>query len=166
MVFNVPANLTAEYIKESIEIPNSSSIKDVERQTKWDPNRKIAEPVDRVKISFRGNAIPTEVFIYRVVHKCAIYVRKPLFCTECKFFGHTKKWCQDKTTCRDCFAKHPESTTCNNPKRSCRYCLEDHVTGHRDCVETKTQWEKSKNMSLERNDREGRPKKDNSQDYC
>lgn len=62
----------------------------MERQTKWDHNLKIAEPVDRVKITYKGNAIPNEVFICRVVHKCAIYVKKPLFCKECKSFGHTK----------------------------------------------------------------------------
>lgn len=153
IVFNVPIYLTNFDIKESIEIPNAPAIQDIERQTKWNPTQQIAEPVDRVKISFRGNTIPKEVYVCRVVHKCAIYVRKPLFCKECKSFGHTKKWCKDTTTCRDCYQKHPQTIECPTTKRSCRYCLEDHATGHRDCVETKTQWEVSKIMAQERTDR-------------
>lgn len=72
-----------------------------------------------------------------------------------KLWTH-KKWCNDNTTCWNCSNKHPESTECNLPKRNCRYCHDDHITGHR---ETKLHWEISKKMALERTDRNTARKK-------
>lgn len=148
IVFDLPTYMTNEMIKEDIEIKAASEIINVERINRWNFDLKVEEPTTRVKVTYRGNSIPKEVFVCKVVQNCAIYVRKPLFCKTCFSFGHLKKWCKGPNCCLKCFDKHDESVACREKK--CRYCTEDHKTGSRDCNETKKQWAIARIMATER----------------
>lgn len=139
LAFGVPTYLTEDDVKELTEVPGGAEVIKTERVMRWvrEENREI--PTERVKLTIRGSAIPRELFICKVVHKCSIYVRNPLFCKGCKSYGHTKKWCKNTDICTKCFKKH-DGEMCEQPK-SCRYCDESHQTGSRDCLETKRQWD-------------------------
>lgn len=149
VVFDVPLFMSKEMIREDIEVKGASEIIQVERINRWNFDRKAEEATTRVKVTYRGNTIPKEVYICKVVQKCAIYVRKPLFCKTCFAFGHLKKWCEGPKSCTKCFTKHAEGDIACKEKM-CRYCDGHHKTNSRDCPETKKQWNIARIMATER----------------
>ena len=148
IVFNLPDFLTLKEIKEDVEITGASEIIDVERINRWNFEKQAEEPTTQVKITYRGNTIPKEVFVCRVLQSCAVYVKKPLFCKSCYSFGHLKKWCKKPNTCKNCLEEHEIDQLCQT--RHCRYCKEDHKTGNRECQETKRQWTIAKIVATDR----------------
>ena len=63
------------------------------------------------------------------------YIKKPLLCTKCLDYGHSKKVCQGSAKCRNCAAEE-QHENCTNDKR-CYHCSLNHEAGNKNCQEYK-----------------------------
>lgn len=149
LAFGIPTYLTNEDIVEMTEIAGGAEVIECERVMRWLMEEKREIPTERVKLTIRTNMIPKQIYVCKVATHCNIFVRKPLFCKDCRSFGHIRKYCPNRDQCVECFKTHPKNEPCTN-KKTCRYCNEDHHTGNRLCQETKKQWEVARIMATER----------------
>ncbi|CAG9840682.1 unnamed protein product [Diabrotica balteata] len=83
-------------------------------------------PTGTVIVSFKGQTIPSQVVIEKIVYDVETYIPKIIQCLKCLRYGHIAKQCRGKERCKFCGNEHI-SDTCekqNNP--SCIFCTGNH----------------------------------------
>ena len=102
---------------------------------------KEASPAKWIKISnpntkpylltFNKPKPPAVLSIPGQILKVSEYKPRPLFCTKCLMYGHSKNRCDKPQLCRNCTKTH-DATRCSAPP-ACRYCEGAHRTGDKAC---------------------------------
>lgn len=132
IVFDIPTDISMEEFQDGIESPIEivKCIR-VTRRIK-DPNGvENVMNTKNVKIIFRGNEIPNEVFFGYVRIKVRHYVAFAQ-CYRCYRFNHFAQHCkQSYELCRSCYCQHEKETECE--KISCTNCKGDHAPTYKLC---------------------------------
>lgn len=116
-------------------------ISSIERLKSFDPTSKTLSDTTTVKIGFRSTYLPRKVSLFDgILKEVSYYLPRPMFCTECVSYGHTKKKCRSSIKrCTKCGLeiKRDDNHICN--ENNCRFCLSNHITNSKDCDERKIQ---------------------------
>lgn len=114
---------------------------------RWNSTTQVAEPCDKIIISFRAQKLPDEVELYFGLYKVKLYTRKPMLCKCCYKYGHNAARCNKQKLCSNCLQhferlqlKHGEMCTL---APTCNYCnannnianINSHQTNCRTCPE-------------------------------
>jgi hypothetical protein len=89
------------------------------------------EPLDTMRISFSGTAIPKWLCIYNVLFPVRLYNPQLMTCKKCLGDHHTEKHCTSQAVCRKCKGPHLTSD-CKNENPWCPHCLESISHGEND----------------------------------
>lgn len=76
-VRNVPTDITEEEVRK---YTRSAAITGCERLTYWNIAEQKAFPCSTMKITFRSNKVPEEIFCYYAAFRVSPFTPKPLFC--------------------------------------------------------------------------------------
>lgn len=149
IIRNVPLDITEDEIRN--HTVSSAPITTCTRMTYWNFEKKLALPSNTIKLTFRANKVPDEVFCYYTVFKVAPFIPKPLYCRQCLSYGHINKFCKaQQSSCKTCTEPtHGEEKNCT-PK--CKHCIvetnqDKHITNARTCPEYLHQYEIKKIMT-------------------
>lgn len=126
-------------LKENIKA--EVAITSMERLKYFDQKTKTLNETTTIKIGFRSSYLPRRVVLYEgILKEVAFFLPRPMFCTNCVTYGHTKKKCKSKikrcTICGD-DQKLDDQHLCKG--NNCRFCLDPHITNSKLCDERKTQ---------------------------
>lgn len=150
IIRDVPINFTDEEIRKYSK--SSAPITSCVRLTYWNHATQKAIPSTTIKVTFRANKVPEEVYCYYTVFKVAPYIQKPLFCRNCLSYGHFKKYCKSQQlSCKTCTEPAHDSATSCAPK--CKHCTDGinadkHITNAKTCPEFINQFEIKKTMTI------------------
>lgn len=118
-------------------------ISSVERLKSFDPISRTLSDTTTVKIGFRSTYLPRRVSLFDgILKEVSYYLPRPMFCTDCVSYGHTKKKCRSRIKrCMKCGQETKSDDNhidiCN--ESNCRFCLSNHITNSKDCDERKIQ---------------------------
>lgn len=141
VVSNIPVDVNLDFISDKIKCIGryqNTKIDNIERMRRWNPELKVAEPCDKIIITFRSQRLPEEVVIFFAVHRVKLYTRKPMLCKSCFRYGHPAVRCNGPRVCANCTQSDHDKVNCNNPS-FCSYCKEEHQTGSKICAENSKQ---------------------------
>ncbi|KYN29445.1 hypothetical protein ALC57_01112 [Trachymyrmex cornetzi] len=134
-----PVELELEYIHRHIETP-TAKILDIHRL-----NRRITingkseyVPSKTLCIKFAGQALPRDVFLFKIRHEVRPYIPKSCICFSCFRVGHIAKVCKGPPRCLYCGdSDHENEDSC--PSRNgetdavCINCKGSHLATSKDC---------------------------------
>ncbi|KAG0425027.1 hypothetical protein HPB47_027784, partial [Ixodes persulcatus] len=87
-----------------------------------------------VKITFRGNRLPSYVLLGHVRHPVSPFKARPIQCFNCFGFGHKQVACKRPKTCRHCAQHHDQTdSTCLSLPAKCVNCGQNHEATARSC---------------------------------
>ncbi|XP_014205100.1 uncharacterized protein LOC106636999 [Copidosoma floridanum] len=124
---NIPTHLTVQQIleacKSEIKISSVSRFNRRNRnptseEDKWIPSRSII-------ITFDGQTLPIEVYIFNVKTFITPYVSRPMQCYNCLRYGHTTKTCKARKICNVCGEVEQENC-CDKKSLKCINCVGNH----------------------------------------
>ena len=134
LIKRIPVDISEEEILSSIE--SSVPVQEIRRlnrrnrQANSDKDKWL--PSESILITFVGQDLPKEIYVFKVRSSVEPYVSKPLQCFNCFKFGHTSKNCKGKKICIMCGNVSHESTQCKNGL-SCTNCKEAHKSIDSSC---------------------------------
>lgn len=85
-----------------------------------------------VKLTFKGDCLPSYVKVGHFRHPVRPFVPKPLQCYNCQRIGHVKGVCTNSATCPRCAEPHSEQN-CNATVLKCPNCQGAHSASSKDC---------------------------------
>lgn len=139
IIRHVPADMSMHEFVESLELPaNCGKILKARRL-----NRKVVEegktawvPTQSVVVTFRGQVLPTKVFLYYTSLPVEIYLFPTIQCLSCCRFGHTKAQCRSKPKCFRCGDEHSaDSCLITEQDSVCMHCSGRHFATNKNCPE-------------------------------
>lgn len=87
-----------------------------------------------VKVTFRGNRLPSYVLLGHVRHPVSPFKARPIQCFNCFGFGHKQVACKRPKTCRHCAQHHDQTdSTCLSLSAKCVNCGQNHEATARSC---------------------------------
>ncbi|KAL1447325.1 hypothetical protein WDU94_005621 [Cyamophila willieti] len=105
-------------------------------------NRRVVEENEvkyvksrSIKIVFEGKEIPSHVYLYYCRIECEPFIQKVVQCYNCLKFGHTTKFCRNKSLCKKCFVVPGENHTCMSSQVKCVNCDGLHTPRDDSCPE-------------------------------
>lgn len=87
----------------------------VEKKVEW-------VPAKAVRVTFQGSVLPDFVKILGVVVQVHAFNPKVMYCEKCLRYGHTKKFCSNKTRCQRCGLVHEKESVCELSEFLCPNC--------------------------------------------
>lgn len=106
-------------------------VEEVKRLTKYNHAEKKSYPTNNVIITFRGHKTPEKIAVYSTINVIHQFKKKPLQCSNCWNYGHSKSRCKAEAICIKCAQKaHGE----NDCKISCLHCNGEHTANNISCT--------------------------------
>lgn len=135
VIKNIETEIDLTELQENIraEVPITS----IERLKSFNPTTKTSEDTTIIKIGFRASYLPRRVILYEgLIKEVTFYLPRPMFCTSCVSYGHTKKKCRSrKLRCNVCGEELDNDNQHKCQGQNCRFCLNNHITNSRNCEE-------------------------------
>ena len=117
IMMGVPACVTEELLLQDKEVIEAS------RMTKWNTEKKKAEPTNLVKIVLAGKQHPVRFTRGYGRFRLRPFVSRPLQRFNCQKFGHQARTCRSEAqTCRYCAGRH-ESAQCKDSESRTLKCV-------------------------------------------
>ncbi|CAG9829823.1 unnamed protein product [Diabrotica balteata] len=92
-------------------------------------------PTMAVIVTFKGQMIPKQVVIEKIIYDVEIYVPRVIQCRQCMRYGHVSAQCRGNVRCGKCGNEH-ETNSCNSQLTSCILCRGSHeATDRKNCEE-------------------------------
>ena len=109
-----------------------------------DDNKEITyKPTGTVRISFKGQRLPTCVSLCKVICEVEPYIQRVVQCFNCLRYGHVSAQCRAKVKCAKCGNEHKTSDCSTTDSPSCIFCKGEHLSSdHKTCPE----FQKQKNI--------------------
>lgn len=85
-----------------------------------------------IKVTFRGDCIPSHVKVGHFRHVVRPYIPRPLQCHNCLKLGHVSAVCNNKQACPRCAGPH-KAEACQATLLKCSNCNGNHETSSKDC---------------------------------
>ena len=126
IIKGIPADLAIEKIKEACK--SEIEICDVYRLNRRNPDKASDDkwiPSSSIVVSFIGQNLPTEIFVFNVKSYVNPFVSKPKQCFNCFAFVHTKNICKHQKRCIYC-GKEEKENCCSKVDYHCIHCQKDH----------------------------------------
>ena len=151
----ISTNVSNKYLLETLEPLNGSNA--VITSVKRLRNRN-GDPTETVIIGTQGD-LPGEVAANNVAYPVSVYIRDPLRCFKCHFFGHGTLTCRFyKNRCFRCGDFHDDLEKCNTDY-FCIFCKGSHRYTSKECeVNQKArnlEYKKSKKLISDEEAKEG-----------
>ena len=109
IMMGVPSCVTEELLQQDKEVFVAS------RMTKWNTEKKQAEPTNMMKIVLVGKQHPARFTRGYGSFRMRSFVSRPLQCFNCQKFGHQARTCRSEVqTCRYCAGRHASSQCKDN----------------------------------------------------
>ncbi len=143
IVMGVPTDVPVETIKIRI------GAKKVERQTKFDRQRRLPYDTPSVKVWATGEIPPTVELGALGTRKTRVFVPEPLRCYKCQKFGHNQKTCNNDPRCSFCSQNHA-TKDCRDKEteRKCVNCKGKHSANSNACPIWKQKAQETRNRFL------------------
>lgn len=139
VIKNIETEIDLKELQENIraEVPITS----IERLKSFNPNTRTTEDTTIVKIGFRASYLPRRVILFEgLIKDVTFYLPRPMYCTSCVSYGHTKKKCRSRRSrCTVCGEEKEGEDQHNCQGQNCRFCLNNHITNSKNCEERKIQ---------------------------
>ena len=118
--------------EELMEILKPQGVTKIERMTRRFEGETI--PTNRYILDFNKTDLPPLISLTDWHHEIVEqYIPRPMQCTNCRNFGHTKKWCRKETeVCLNCGQPGHKAASCDNDT-CCANCGKDHPANDRNC---------------------------------
>lgn len=117
--------------KAEAEVVDVIRITKKNRESKTEHDKRIA--TRSIIITFSGQVLPTEMYIFGVKTHLEPYVSMPMQCYNCFKFGHTATRCTLKyKACYQCGEEEKEGC-CMGRRKCCVNCKEEHMSTSREC---------------------------------
>lgn len=149
VIRGVPLDLSNEEILKGLETKSTiiNSVQRLNRNTKSVSQSTLSEtgnassnivPSKTILITFKGQALPNEVYLYMVRHSVAPFIPKTSLCFSCYRFGHLRSQCKGRARCLYCGdEEHANNEAC--PKKDnppvCINCKGNHRASNFNCPE-------------------------------
>jgi hypothetical protein len=91
----------------------------------------VFEPLETIRVTFSGTAIPKWLCIYGILFPVRIYNPQLMSCKTCLGDHHTEKHCTNRNTCLKCKGNHMTSE-CKEENPWCSHCRESISHGEAD----------------------------------
>ena len=93
-------------------------------------------PTGSVKITFKGQFLPPQVSLCKVICNVEPFVQKVVQCFNCLRYGHVNVHCKSKVRCNRCGDEHKSSECSSTSPPSCIFCKGNHsASNHKECPE-------------------------------
>lgn len=153
IVKGIPVEVSMDEVIAHSQNPLNLRITEAKRFT-----RKIADNVEAraktqtVLITFKGQTIPSHIYMWHCRFKVESFNPRPMQCWRCQRFGHRANNCKGKAICRNCGEEH-DTKECNATQYKCANCEGPHRAGHVTCMKYAEQCKittimRKKNMSF------------------
>ncbi|XP_055677210.1 uncharacterized protein LOC129786314 [Lutzomyia longipalpis] len=125
---------------------SSSGAPPLERKVDWVPARAV-------RVTFQGNILPDFIAAEGLVITVHGYSDKVMYCSKCLRYGHTVKFCGNKSRCNKCGLVHEDGkTVCSQTGFKCPNCNETFPQAQHVCKARALHAEKSlKNAKVRHN---------------
>jgi len=137
IVRDVPQDITADVLKESISSPiKILEIHRLNRRVKVD-NEVRYVPSRTLCVKFSGQSLPQYVYLFNCRYPVVPFVPKTRICFSCFRVGHLSKSCKSRPRCLFCGdSAHDSSETCSLKQAppKCINCKGDHLATSHDCI--------------------------------
>lgn len=150
IVKGIETDIHIDEIKQNIR--SEVAITSVERIMSYDRTKKVQFESTIIKIGFRASYLPRKVVLFEGILKdVTFYLPRPMYCTDCVNYGHTKKKCKSNikrcNTCGDTLQKDSEHS-CKGV--NCRFCVKNHATNSKECDERNVQIKIRNTMTIKK----------------
>ncbi|XP_062700857.1 uncharacterized protein LOC115268329 isoform X2 [Aedes albopictus] len=120
--------LTCDDIKTGVGRFNNRSIADVSildckplQKASMEGDKKVYSPSGSFRVTFPGSVLPEFVVIDNAFYTVRLFRPKVFNCTNCKQFGHSASFCDNKPRCGKCNQAHLDES-CTQEAEKCSYC--------------------------------------------
>ena len=120
--------IPTEFSEERIIQASKSSVKVVDarrlnmrnkdatsKENKWIPSQTVL-------LTFEGQILPKDLYIFNVKTSVEAYVPKPMQCFTCFTYGHTSKNCRRRKRCIMCGEEDHDGDNCGSDTPCCANC--------------------------------------------
>lgn len=141
VIRNVDQSLTDEEIKDLLRpIPGYTfsvlEIQRLKRKIIIEGKEPEYKPTGSIKITFKGQLLPPQVYLCKVVCNVEPYVQKVIQCFNCLRYGHVNSQCKSKVRCSKCGEEHKTTDCSSTSPLSCIFCKGSHTSlNHKECPE-------------------------------
>lgn len=91
-----------------------------------------------VKLTFKGDSLPSHVKVGHFRHIVRPFVPKPLQCRKCQRIGHVSAVCTNAAVCSRCSGSH-SSDACRAENQKCANCQGSHDATSKNCPHVKNE---------------------------
>ncbi|XP_072380655.1 uncharacterized protein [Diabrotica undecimpunctata] len=138
VIKGVDKNISENELKDII-VPRYGNFKVINvKRIKRKENDQLVE-TGTIVVSFRGQMIPKQVIIERMIYQVEPYVPRVIQCLNCIRYGHVTSQCRGKKRCSKCGQEH-DSDVCDLTDPTCILCFGNHSALDRNkCAEFEKQ---------------------------
>uniref|UniRef100_A0A6P7FN45 Uncharacterized protein LOC114329509 n=1 Tax=Diabrotica virgifera virgifera TaxID=50390 RepID=A0A6P7FN45_DIAVI len=138
VIKGVDKNISENELK-GIIVPRYGNFKVINvKRIKRKENDQLVE-TGTIVVSFRGQMIPKQVIIERMIYQVEPYVPRVIQCLNCIRYGHVTSQCRGKKRCSKCGQEH-DSDVCDLTDPTCILCFGNHSALDRNkCAEFEKQ---------------------------
>lgn len=100
-------------------------------------------PTQTILVSFKGQSLPKQVIIEKIVFEVEPFIQRVVQCLKCLRYGHISSQCRGDERCKKCGGPH---TNCSNEYSFCVLCNGDHEATNRELCPEFTKQKTIKNI--------------------
>ncbi|XP_039305874.1 uncharacterized protein LOC113003760 [Solenopsis invicta] len=150
VIEEIPDDMSMAEVKEIVEEENSNLlITNLYRLKQRNENTGEIEDSEEVCMELRGEIIPKEMSILKLVIPVRPFIQSIRVCFKCGRIGHVSKFCENPAACLTCAGDHQSREEPCSAAKNCVNCGRGHNTLDRECPAYKKHQEIAKVMAYD-----------------